>query len=146
MTLAARIKRIFHRAWRRYGQPTMAALSQPADWLPAGFAWEPSWDAPMNSGGIVLTNASDYYAGYLDTIYIIPAQQTADVRAMVAAGLIPTGTVDVYILAADLATVETAFAVRLDGDWYDVIDPGHAPAGLSGDAGLWSRVRLRRRA
>lgn len=122
----------------------MAAVPPIDDWaLPAGFAYDESIDAIANSAHTVILNPEDYW-GPVDYLYIVPLGRTADVDAMIAAGVIPTGMVDVYILSADVATVRAAHAVEIDGAWYTVIDAGHAPVG-TGTIGNWAMVRLQRR-
>ena len=135
------VPRIFRQAWERYGKPALWAIRPLADWsLPAGFAYDRSVDAITDAAGTVLPNPESYWAG--DYVYIVPIGQTADLRAMVAAGVVPSGMVDVKVLSADLATVRAAHAVQINGDWYDVLEVAQAPVGV---AGVWGTVRLRRR-
>lgn len=146
MSLAARVRSIFMRAWRAYGKPTILAVPPLAEWsLPAGYAYSASHDGIQTGGGEVLNDldafmSSGYFAS--ETVYIVPAQEVDDLRAMVAAGIAPDGMMELYVLAADLATVRAAFAVQVNGQWYDVAGIGAAP---SGAADVWARVRLRRR-
>jgi hypothetical protein len=121
----------------------MAVVPPRDEWsLPAGFAYDPLQDAVVDATGAVLTNYGDYYAaGYL---YIVPQKQSADSRLLAIAGLVPSGTMVVAVWGDDLTTVRRAYAVELDGEWYDVVDAGNRPAGIGG--GLWSWVTLRRRA
>jgi len=145
MALASQIKSIFRRAWLAYGKPTMTTVRPIAYWaLPAGFAYAAEYDAITNSAGMVLTNHADYWV--TDTVYIVPAKHTADLDMLIAAGVVPSGSVDVYIMAADVARVKASHAAQINGDWYDVIDVGQAPVGYPGGAtALWARVRLQRR-
>lgn len=142
--LSGRIQRIFARAWRAYGRPAMAAVRPIAQWsLPAGFSYDTARDAIADSAGTVLLNWEAYWEP-VDYIYIVPADTTADLRAMAAAGVVPSGLMDVYILAADAATVEASHAIQIQGDWYDVVEVSHGPAGTA-DLGSWAQVRLQRR-
>ena len=145
-TLAHLIPKIFKHAWRRYGKPVMWVVRPPAAWsLPAGFAYDGGLDAITDTatGSLTLTNPEDYWAG--DMVYIVPVGRTADLGVLVAAGVVPEGTVEVYILPADALTVRRAHAVEIAGDWYDVVEVAQGPAGQA-TSGQWCRVRLRRRA
>jgi hypothetical protein len=145
MALASQITAIFHRAWLAYGKPVLTAVRPLATWaLPAGFAYDAQYDAIQNSAGTVLPNPEAYWI--TDTVYIVPLKRTADLDVLIAAGIVPAGTVEVNILAYDVPRVKVAHAAQLNGDWYDVIDVGQAPVGYPGGAtALWARVRLQRR-
>ena len=138
------VKVIFKKAWRRYGEPVMWVAAPVADWnIPAGFSYDAETDAVTNTiTGAVLENVLDYIVGeYLD---IVPVKRTADLETLIAAGVVPAGSVDVYILAADSETVKAAHSVEIDGDWYDMREVAHAPVGIAPE-GVWARVRLERR-
>jgi hypothetical protein len=145
MSLATQIASIFQRAWQAYGQPVVTVVRPPSTWaLPAGFAYDQTYDAIQNSAGVVLPNPQAYWV--TDTVYLVPTKRTADLDVLIAAGVVPAGTVDIYVLAADVATMQAAHACQINGDWYDVKDVGQAPVGYPGGAlGIWARVRLQRR-
>ena len=121
----------------------MWAADPVTDWnLPAGFAYDGTLDVVQSAAGVVLTNVMDYMTGaYLD---IVPVKRTADLEVLVAAGVVPAGTVDVYILSADSETVKAAHSIEIDGDWYDVKEVAHGPVGIAPE-GNWARVTLERR-
>ncbi|MCD6290045.1 MAG: hypothetical protein J7M34_06025 [Anaerolineae bacterium] len=141
-TLASRVRRIFSQAWKQYGRPVMAAVRPVTQWnLPPGYAYDESVDAvTYGSGGAILPNPEDYWV--VDYIYIVPTRESADVRALVAAGVVPEGATEVLILVDDLETARDAHAVEIDGLWYDVISVDPGPPGTGG---VWARVSLRRR-
>ncbi|HNU04164.1 MAG TPA: hypothetical protein PKL67_08415 [Anaerolineae bacterium] len=147
MSLTQRIKAIFRRAWRAYGQPSLLAAPPLDAWtLPPSYSYSAAHDGIRTGSGETLNDldaflASGYFAG--ETVYIVPVQDTDELRSMAAAGIVPDGTLELYVLAADLATVRSAFAVQINGLWYDVAAVGAEPSG-AGDT--WARVRLRRRA
>jgi hypothetical protein len=142
MTLSARVKAVFKRAWIAYGKPTLMAAPPVADWsLPAGFSYDASLDAIVDASGTVLPNPEDYW-GALNTVYIVPVRSSDDLRSMIAAGIVPDGLLEVFVLAADLATVRTAHAVQVNGQWYDVAGVAAEPSGTSD---VWARLRLTRR-
>jgi hypothetical protein len=144
MTLASRVRAVFRRAWQRYGKPTMTIVPPLADWsLPAGYSFDPSRDGIVTGGGATLTDLdalSEYYAA--GVVYIVPLQASDDLRAMRSAGIAPDGQIEVYVLAADIPTVQAAFAVQVGGLWFNVVSPAVEP---SGAADIWARVRLERR-
>lgn len=145
MSLATNVVSIFNRAWLAYGQPVLTAVRPVSAWnLPAGFTYDPTYDALTNGSGTVLPNPQAYWT--TDTVYLVPVKRTADLDVLVAAGVVPAGTVDIYVLAADAATMQAAHACQINTQWYDVSDVGQAPVGYPGGAtGIWARVRLQRR-
>jgi len=144
MSLATRGAAMFRRAWQAYGRPRMAVVPPRSAWsIPQGFAYDPLQDQIVDANGTLLKNYSDYWPT-LDYLDVLPVTESAEVRVLVAAGIVPSGTMTVGILGADLPTVRAAYAVQLDDEWYDVVDTPNTPAGVGG--GYWSRVQLRRRA
>ena len=145
MSLATNVASIFNRAWKAYGQPILTAVRPYSAWtLPAGFTYDDDYDQITDIAGTVLPNPQSYWV--TDTVYIVPVKRTADLDVLIAAGVVPAGTVDVYVLAADVATMQAAHACQINGDWYDVIDVGQAPVGYpGGSTAIWARVRLQRR-
>lgn len=145
MSLSSRVRRIFAQAWRRYGRPTMSTVPPLADWtLPAGYSFDASRDGILTTAGDVFVDLDDlsgYYAG--STVYIVPVALTADLDAMQAAGIAPSGMIEVWILQDDVDTVNEAFAVSIMGQWYNILEVGRGPIGHG--AGIWSKVRLQRR-
>lgn len=146
MSLATQVAVIFRKAWLAYGKPTISVVPPLSSWsLPAGYAYDSSVDAIQTTGGATLNDLdvlSEYYA--TSTVYIVPSGNTADLDVLVAAGIVPSGSVEVYILQADVATVNQAFAVQVNGQWYTVREAGRGPVGHS--AGIWAKVLLERRA
>lgn len=145
MSLATQIAAVFQKAWLAYGKPTIAVVPPVADWsLPAGYAYEDSVDAIQTAGGATITDL-DALAGYYasDVVYIVPSGRTADLDVLIAAGVVPSGTIEVYVLQADVATIRESFAVQVNGEWYTKSEAGQAPVGHS--TGIWAKVRLTRR-
>lgn len=143
MTLRDMAPRAFRLAWHRYGRPSMTVVQALTNWLlPAGFGYDPHADQVRNAAGAVLPNPEDYWVTSM--VYVVPQSQGADLRSLVAAGMLASGTVQVSILAADVPTVRTAHAVQLDDIWYTVKDVQHDPPG-TGAAGVWATVTLSRR-
>lgn len=141
--LSQMIPRIFRLAWHRYGEPSMRVVRPLDEWLlPDGYAYDDATDTVINYYGYILSDEDLFLTA--DTVYIVPTQRSADLDVLIAAGVVPTGTVDVYILKDDAETVKAAHAIEIDDDWYDVLEVAHAPVGI-GDSALWARVRLKRR-
>lgn len=147
MTLASKINRIFNLANRRYGKPYLEAVPPLSSWtLPAGYTADATLDGIRTGSGEVLTDLDAFEtSGYfnLSTVYIVPLQSSDDLRSMIAAGIAPAGQLELYVLAADLPTVRAAFAIQVNGQWYDVAGPAAEPSGATD---VWARVRLQRRA
>ena len=145
MSLATNVTSIFYRAWLAYGKPVLTAVRPRSAWnLPAGFSYDDNYDAITDAAGTVLPNPQDYWA--TDMVYIVPTKRTADLDVLIATGVVPAGTIDIFVLAADVATMQVAHAGQINTDWYDVMDVGQAPVGYPGGAtGIWARVRLQRR-
>ncbi len=142
-TLPQRVRGVFLRAWRAYGRPVLSAVRPRAVWnLPAGWAYYAIHDAVLDTAGNV--RRDDELAAYWvsDVVYIVPQTPSADQRALVAAGVVPNGTAEVFILPADLATVRDAFAIQMGGLWYDVVGLGAEPPGTTN---AWYAMRLQRR-
>jgi hypothetical protein len=108
--------------------------------LPSGFAYDPAVDAIRNSAGVTLPNPEAYWA--TESIYIVPDDGGGETRVLIAAGVIPAGTLTLSILSDDAATVRAAHAVQVSGAWYDVVEVACEPAGGPGG---WCDVQLRRR-
>lgn len=147
MSLRQQARRIFQRANRRYGQPYLLVVAPLAEWyLPAGFAYDDDVDAIRNGAGVVLPNPESYWV--TDTVYIVPTATRkydvmAEVFSMTPGGIVPSGTVDLFIEQADVEKVRVAHALQMDKRWYDVQAVQEAPAGYPGGTGLWARVTLR---
>lgn len=132
---------MFRRAWLAYGRPLLRVVRPMSEWtLPSGFAYDPAVDVIRDTTGRVLPNPDAYWV--TDTVYIVPARATTDERVLTAAGIIPTGTLYVYVLPQDVATVRNAHAVEAGNVWYDVVEVTAEPIGTEH---AWCRVELRRR-
>ena len=149
MSLSSRVHKIFIRAWRRYGKPVMYVVHRMSEWtLPAGFTYDDETDSIHDASGLWLPNPEDYWVS--EYIYIVPSVRggtgsgTADLEVLIAAGIVPAGTIDVYIMHSDVDTVREAHAVEMSGDWYDVLEVSRAPIGI-GTEGVWAKTRLTRR-
>ena len=142
-TLPQRVRGVFLRAWRAYGRPVLSAVRPRAAWsLPAGWAYYAIHDVILDAAGNVRRDSelAEYWVS--DMVYIVPQTPSAVQRALVAAGVAPDGTVEVFILPADVATVRDTFAIEMGGLWYDVVGLGAEPPSMTN---AWYAVRLQRR-
>lgn len=137
-TLAQRVARVFYTAWLAYGSPQATVVKPISDWaLPDGFSYDGRLDRIANASRVTLPNPQDYWV--TEMAYIVPNQNPQELRSLIAAGLVPAGTIEVGIQEADATLFETAHAVQVSGQWYDV---GYIEQGIQ--AG-WRLVRLTRR-
>jgi hypothetical protein len=140
-SLSAKVKKIFNRAWRRYGQPTATVVRPISEWnLPPGYSYNDDYDRIMDTDGYILTGELEYWV--TDTVYIVPNDHSAALRTMIAVGAVPSGSTEFGILTTDLSKIENAHAIQIDGDWHDVVDMAHSPIGTSG---TWALIRVKRR-
>jgi hypothetical protein len=115
----------------------MTAVRPVSGWsLPAGFAYDANLDRITNASHVVLPNPEAYWV--TDSVDVVPSVPNRDLRAMMAAGLVPAGTVELGILSDDATTVRNAHAVQYAGEWFNVAAVETAGIG-------WTVVRLTRR-
>ncbi len=138
----ARVSAVFSQAWVRYGRPTLRVVGPVSAWtLPAGYAYDPAADLVVSAGGGILYEPQAYWPQI--EVPLVPAEPTPDTRMLIAAGMIPAGGIDVYVLAEHAAALRAAYAVELDGEWYVVKAIERGAAGVGG--GQWARATLARR-
>lgn len=136
-TLAQRVTRVFRRAWLAYGKPAVTVVRPVTAWtLPAGYAYDANLDRIANAQHYILPNPESYWV--TDSVDVIPNKPSQDLRMLMAAGLVPVGTIELGLLSTDAATLEAAHAVQYDGHWYNVAAVESAGIG-------WSVVRMTRR-
>lgn len=144
MSLVSQVTALFMQAWRAYGKPVISVAPPVASWsLPAGYAFDDQSDGIVTAGGATITDLDGLSAYFAEaSVYIVPIRSDDDTRVLIAAGVIPSGALDVKILAADVATVKAAFAVEVDGEWFNVDSVAVEPSGATSG---WAKVRLVRR-
>lgn len=118
-------------AHRAMGSKTLSAIGPIAIWtLPAGYAYDPLADAIRHtSSGAVLTPSSTHYSAVTTSIDYVPSGNHSQLQALIEAGLVPAGTLDVWVKASDKATVLAAWRVTLDGLSYQPDLQSAVPAG-----------------
>lgn len=133
----------FRLAQIRLGARTMSVIGPILSWtLPTGYTYRKSADRIMNSAGQVLEPSASHYGGATTSVNYVPTAVSQELRQLITAGLIPDGTIDVMIAAADVAAVRAAWAVQIGSSFYRVGSISEMPYG---DADV-ARIRLERRA
>ncbi len=133
----------FRLAQIRLGARTMSVIGPISTWtLPTGYTYRKSADRIMNSAGQVLEPGITHYGGATTSVNYVPTAVSQELRQLITAGLIPDGTIDVMIAAADVAAVRAAWAIQIGSSFYRVGSISEMPYG---DADV-ARIRLERRA
>ena len=126
------------------GWPVLTCVKPRTAWasVPAGYTFDASYDAYLNSGGTVWKpkTSADLTAADYETVAILPGAGTLE-KQLVAGGLVDQGDRFVRILPASLATLQAAQWMELDSMTYDLAEATPYPAG----AALWYILRLRKR-
>jgi len=126
------------------GSPVLTCVKARSAWtsVPAGYTFDASYDAYINSGGTIWkpTSSASLNAADYATVAILPGAGSLE-KALTAGGLVDQGDRFVRILPGSLATVQAAQWLELDGMTYDLAEATPYPAG----AALWYVLRLRKR-
>lgn len=130
----------FRVAHRAMGSKTLSAIGPVSTWtLPSGYAYDPLADAIRHTSGTVLTPSSTHYGAVTSTIDYVPTGNHSQLQALIEAGLVPAGTIDVWVKASDKAAMLAAWRVTLDGLSYQPDLQSALPSGAP-DVAL---IRLR---
>ena len=130
----------FHRLRQMAGNPELTCVKPRAEWtsVPSGYAFDASYDGFINGSGemweVALT-AADY-----ETVPFLPGAGNAEI-ALVAGGLVDQGDRFGRILPGDIATVQAAEWLEIDGLTYDLREQTAMPAGV----GMWYQIRMAKR-
>lgn len=121
----------FRQAWRAMGSKTLSAIGPVSTWtLPTGYAYDPLADAIRHTtSGAVLTPSSTHYSAVTSTIDYVPTGNHSQLQALIEAGIVPAGTLDVWVKNSDKATMLAAWRVQLDGLNYQPDLQSALPAG-----------------
>ena len=122
------------------GSPTMTCVKPRTDWtnVPAGYAYDPSYDRYVNSAGVVWDETTVTLAS--DTVNIIPGDG-ASLLELIEGGVMTLGDRMARILPADYTTVNAAAWIVLDSVTYDKVELTPFPAAVP----MWYTVHLRKR-
>lgn len=126
------------------GWPVLTCVKPRAQWtgVPTGYTFDADYDAFINSSGVIWKPTSSTALSTSDyvTVPFLPGSGSAE-TALAAAGMVDTGSRFGRILPANLATVQAAQWLELDGYTYDLAEATANPAG----AALWYSLRLAKR-
>lgn len=134
----------FARLRQLAGNPTLTCVKARAEWVsvPSGYTFDASYDAYLNGSGTVWKpvdtddlNATDYV-----TVPFLPGAGNAEI-ALVAGGLVDQGDRFGRVLPGDIATVQAAQWLELDGFAYDLREATPMPGG----AAMWYQIRMGKR-
>lgn len=132
----------FRAAQLRLGARTMSVIGPISGWtLPTGYTYQRATDRIQNATGTVLTPSATHYSGVTTSVSYVPTAVSQELRQLVTAGIVPDGTIDVMIPAANVAAVRAAWAVQIGSNFYRVGSISEMPYG---DADV-ARIRLERR-
>jgi len=134
----------FARLRQLAGNPTLTCVKARAEWVsvPSGYTFDARYDAYLNGSGTVWlpTSTSDLNPADYVTVPFLPGAGDADL-ALVAGGLVDQGSRFGRVLPGDVATVQAAQWLELDGLAYNLGNVTAYPAG----AAMWYSVRLDKR-
>jgi hypothetical protein len=134
----------FARMRQMAGNPVLIYVKARTAWtsVPAGYTFDASYDAYINSGGTIWkpTSSASLNANDYGTVAFLPGAGSLE-KALTAGGLVDQGDRFGRILPGSLATVQAAQWLELDGMTYDLAEATPYPAG----AAMWYVLRLRKR-
>lgn len=126
------------------GNAVLTCVKPRAQWTatPTGYTFDADYDVFVNSGGATWkpTSSASLNAADYVTVPFLPSSGNAE-RQLVLAGVVDQGSRFGRILPADIATVQAAQWLEIDGYTYDLTEATPMPAG----AALWYAVRLSKR-
>lgn len=126
------------------GNPVLTCVKARSLWtsVPAGYTFDADYDAFINVGGAIWkpTSSASLSASDYVTVPFLPGAGSAEM-ALVAAGVVDTGSRFGRVLPADVATVQAAQWLEIDGLTYDLAEATANPAG----AAMWYSLRLAKR-
>ena len=126
------------------GWPVLTCIKPRSAWtsVPAGYTFDADYDAFINASGAIWkpTSSADLSANDYVTVPFLPGSGSAE-QALVAAGIVDTGSRFGRVLPDNIATVRAAQWLEIDGLTYDLAESTPYPAG----AAMWYSLRLAKR-
>lgn len=126
------------------GSPVLTCVKPRAQWtaIPTGYTFDADYDVFVNSGGVTWKPASSASLNAADyvTVPFLPSSGNAE-QQLVLAGVVDQGSRSGRVLPTDIATVQAAQWLEIDGFTYDLAEATPMPAG----AALWYSLRLSKR-
>lgn len=134
----------FQRMRLMAGNPVLTCIKPRAQWTstPSGYAYDADYDTFINNAGATWKpeTASDLSTNDYATVPFLPGSGNAD-QQLVMAGVIDQGQRMGRVLPGNVATVQAAQWLEIDGYTYDLAEATPMPAG----AALWYVLRLSKR-
>lgn len=134
----------FARMRQMAGYPSLTCVKPRASWtsVPTGYTFNDDYDAFLNNAGTVWQpdNSSDLSSNDYATVPFLPGSGNAD-QQLVTLGVVDQGQRMGRVLPGDIATVQAAQWLELDGYTYDLAEATPMPGG----AALWYVLRLSKR-
>lgn len=134
----------FQRMRLMAGNPVLTCIKPRAQWtsVPTGYTYDADYDTFINNAGATWKpeTASDLSTNDYATVPFLPGSGNAD-QQLVMAGVIDQGQRMGRVLPGNVATVQAAQWLELDGYTYDLAEATPMPAG----AALWYVLRLSKR-
>lgn len=126
------------------GNPTLTCVKPRSAWVsvPTGYTFDAIYDAFVNVGGEVWKPTSSASLSTSDYVAVpfLPGSGSAELT-LALAGVVDTGSRFGRVLPGDLATVQAAQWLEIDGLTYDLAEATPMPAG----AAMWYSLRLAKR-
>lgn len=134
----------FARLRRLAGNPELTCVKPRSQWasVPSGYTFSDDYDAYVHSSGASWkpSSSSDLSSADYATVPFLPMDGTA-ANTLAMVGMVDTGSRYGHILPANIATVQAAQWMEIDGFTYDLAEATPMPAG----AAQWYAVRLTKR-
>ncbi len=131
----------FNRAWRGLNRPTLTAIGAISTWtLPSGYVYSKRKDRITNASGVVQTVLASWYANATETVKYVPTKNSQETQALVMAGMLTDGSIEVVLLASDATKIRNAWAIDIGSVRYKAKGTTDIPTGSADLA----RVRLER--
>ena len=134
----------FQRMRKIAGDPWLVCVNPREQWTstPAGYAYDPEYDVFVNSDGDTWKpqSSADLHLCDATDVQFLPGSGEAS-EQLVMAGVVDQGQRMGRVLPGDVATVQAAQWLELDGYTYDLAEATPYPAG----APMWYTLRLSKR-
>lgn len=141
MSLEKKVEKVFRRIHAILGKPKIVVVGPIDTWsLPTGFVYDEMSDRVTNTQGVELDDVQTYMSQ--TEVEMIPPDESSGL-VLLQGGMADTGSASVVVMPSSTALLREAFAVILDGVWYNVTGVTEQPAGAPSKA--WAVVRLQLR-
>jgi hypothetical protein len=126
------------------GYPVLTCIKPRAQWtsVPSGYTFNDDYDLYMNAGGSTWkpTSSASLAVNDYTLVSFLPGSGEAN-EQLVMAGVVNPGQRMGRVLPRDIATVQAAQWLEIDGLTYDLVEATAMPAG----AAMWYVVRMEKR-